>query len=261
MARCPFAVWKPLPENKTARTINPTQVVFHSAVDGPGRTSLWGFFKRSDVRVESHFHVLNDGTIEQYMDTTRQADANYKANVRAISIETEDDGKPDSKPWTPQQVAALVKLGAWLAEVHDIPAVQCPAWDKPGFGWHSMWGAPGPWTPARGKTCPGRARIPQVPGIIRDIAKKRSGSSCEAPAAPPKGDRWLGLHNPLLTGQDVRNVQNALAVALVFDPKDVDGIYGRQTAVAVHAFQQNQGIHERGVGPVTWAALRKVVHG
>lgn len=257
MARCPFAKWMPIPENSTAPKIRPTQVILHSAVDAPGRTSLFRFFRRKDVTVESHFHILNDGTIEQYMDTERRADANRTANVRAISIETEDDGKPDKKPWTPEQVASLVKLGEWLSKTHGIPAVICPRHDAPGFGYHSLFGAPGPWTPARGKTCPGKARIPQVRGIVQAIKK---GPTC-ASEPLPKGDRHLGLANPPMTGQDVKNVQNALVKALCLAPADVDGVYGRKTADAVHAFQQNERIRERGVGPATWAALRKVAHG
>lgn len=77
---------------------------------------------------------------------------------------------------------------------------------------------------------------------------------------PPAGDRWLGLTNPPMIGQDVKNVQNALRVAgnrwLV-----ADGVYGRDTADLIALFQRNRGITERGVGPKTWAALRLVVHG
>ena len=163
MARCSFARWRPIPENSTQPRITPTQAILHSAVDSPSLlTSLFGFFSRKDVTVESHFHVLVDGTIEQYMDTNVRADANRYANVRAVSIETEDNGDPDNSPWTPAQIGSILRLLRWLHETHGIPLVVCPAWDKPGVGWHSMWGAPSNWTPARGKTCPGRIRIRQI---------------------------------------------------------------------------------------------------
>lgn len=77
--------------------------------------------------------------------------------------------------------------------------------------------------------------------------------------AKPVGDRWLGLHNPPMTGQDVKNVQHALVVAGNRSLK-VDGVYGRSTADLIQLFQKNRGIAERGVGPLTWEALRKVVH-
>lgn len=167
MARMPGAVWRPLPENSTQSRITPTQVIVHSAVDSPSPlTSLFGFFRRTDVTVESHFHVMVDGTIEQYMDTTVRADANRYANVRAISIETEDNGDPDNTPWTPAQIESILKIIRWAHEVHDIPLRVTPAWDQPGIGYHSMWGAPGPWTPSRGKTCPGRVRITQFRDVL-----------------------------------------------------------------------------------------------
>lgn len=74
----------------------------------------------------------------------------------------------------------------------------------------------------------------------------------------PKRDRWLGLTNPPMTGEDVKGVQRALkkAGAMVL----VDGEYGPGTANAVGVFQRNRNIKERGVGPKTWAALRVVAH-
>ena len=72
-------------------------------------------------------------------------------------------------------------------------------------------------------------------------------------------DRWLGLSNPPMQGQDVLNVQNALRVAGNMNLA-ADGIYGVDTAGLIGLFQQNRSIGERGVGPLTWAALRKVAH-
>ena len=166
MARYPSAVWRPLPENSHQGNITPTQVILHTAVDAPGPTSLYPFFARGDVSVESHFFVKFDGTVEQYMDTTVRADANRLANSRAISIETEDDGSPAQWPWTAAQVEALVDLILWISVRHGIPLERCPRWDQPGIGYHSMWGAPSPWTPAAGKTCPGSVRIRQFNDII-----------------------------------------------------------------------------------------------
>lgn len=187
MARCPFATWRPLPENATAKRIKPTQYVLHSAVDSKGRTDLWRYFARDDVKVESHFWIYNDGTVEQFLDTEVMADCNRGANVRAVSVETEDDGRPDTTLWTPAQIASLIRLGVWLHEAHGIPAVRCATPTSPGIGFHSMWGAPSEWTPARGKTCPGTVRISQVPGIIRDIEKatSRASAALKGPAPTP----------------------------------------------------------------------------
>ena len=121
--------------------------------------------------IESHFGVGGpwegasyDGQVWQWRDTLEQADANYHANDFAISIETSDGGD-SSRPWTPKQLAALVRLGNWLADTHQIPRRVCPAWDQGGFGWHVMFGAPGEWTPVA-KECPGPVRIRQLRDIV-----------------------------------------------------------------------------------------------
>lgn len=179
MSRCPFAKWRPLPENATQGRITPTQIIAHTAVDAPGPTSLWRFFNGPRIGAESHFWVASDGSIEQFMDTEVRANCNRYADSRAISIETEDDGVIQA--WTPAQVEALILLIAWLCKEHDIPAELCPAWDKPGIGWHSMWGfrdpiaqtgpIDNPWSYYKGKVCPGKPRIAQlrleiVPAVV-----------------------------------------------------------------------------------------------
>lgn len=166
MARYSGAVWRPLPESSAEPIITPTQVILHTAVSAAD--SLFGYFSRSDVSVESHFYV-NQSAIEQYQDTQRQADANNDANARAISVETWDNGDPDHTPWTPTQMGLLAELVAWCCRQHAIPARQCPAWDAPGIGWHSMWGAPSRWTPVPGKTCPAGPRIAQMPELIARV--------------------------------------------------------------------------------------------
>lgn len=158
MAWCPFATKKELPESKTQPTIAPRTIILHSAVSSAA--SLHPYFSRSDVKLESHFYVANDGRIEQYVDTTRRADANNKANSFAVSIETADHGDPDSQPWNDAQLWAIERLVRWIATTHRIPLRRCPSWVEGGIGYHTMWGAPSPWTPVV-KTCPGRARILQ----------------------------------------------------------------------------------------------------
>jgi len=128
----------------------------HSAA---GRGSLYNFFLGSS-NLESHFWISNTGLIEQYVDTNVRADANLKANGFAISVETESSPAATER-WTPEQAAALVALGDWAAREHGIPRVQIPTWNGAGFGWHIMFGAPGPWTPVA-KSCPGPARVPQA---------------------------------------------------------------------------------------------------
>lgn len=190
MSRCPFAVQKILPENATQPAITPTQVILHSAVDAPGPTSLFPYFDRLDVGLESHFFVKLNGVIEQYMDTEVHADANLKANVRAVSIETEDEGNPDEREWTPAQMAAIKSLLDWLLKEHKgiLPRV-CPAWDAAGIGYHTMWGAPSEWTPVQ-KTCPGKVRIAQ---FKRELEPWIEAWGKPAPPPPAKRDKMIYL--------------------------------------------------------------------
>lgn len=162
MPRYPAAVWRPLPENHDQPRGDKHLVIVHSAV---GRGSLHSYFGRVDVGLESTFWVSKTGVVEQYLDTTVRADANRNANGRAISIETEDDGDPDRQPWTVAQLDALVELIAWCCRTHPIPPTRATGPNGQGVGFHTMWGAPSPWTPVA-KTCPGAIRIQQFDEVL-----------------------------------------------------------------------------------------------
>lgn len=72
------------------------------------------------------------------------------------------------------------------------------------------------------------------------------------------GDRPLLLTSPNLRGDDVHDLQMRLA-RLGFDPGRIDGIFGPDTARAVHDFQSNCGLVVDGVcGPVTVRAMLRV---
>lgn len=69
------------------------------------------------------------------------------------------------------------------------------------------------------------------------------------------GDRPLYLRNPPLRGDDVQVLQARLN-ALGIDPGREDGIFGRDTDLAVRAFQREYGVPEDGIfGPRSVAAL------
>lgn len=74
-------------------------------------------------------------------------------------------------------------------------------------------------------------------------------------APKPKVDRLLGITNPPMRGQDVLNVQRALN--RLGNQLAENGVYDRATADLVGVFQRNRHILERGVGPLTWQALRR----
>lgn len=175
----PGATYRPLAEATTEPLRTHTQLIFHSAVSKAD--SLWGFFQRSDVVVESHFYVQKDGDCEQYIPADREADANYLANRRALSVETWDDGDPNTIPWSEPQLARLVEIAVWANRVKGVPLVRAPRWDAPGMGGHTDFPE---WSNVRGKTCPGLARRAQVQLII-DRARAVVEGRVPPPAPQP----------------------------------------------------------------------------
>lgn len=162
MARIPYADWRPVPGPNDPQ-IKPIGIILH--VDAGNAWSLFNWFSGPSKGIESHFYVRKDGVTEQYRDTEREADANYKGNsfmlggelVGYLSIETQGYA---NGTWTSAQLETIKRLIADLAELHDIPLVVCPGPFDPGVGYHVMFGAPGPWTPTA-KSCPGPKRINQ----------------------------------------------------------------------------------------------------
>lgn len=158
MALCPFAVIRLLhPENDAGGepSIVPTQLILHTAVSKA--SSLYGYFSRADVKTESTFYIAQDGTLEQYMDTERQADAQFDGNAHGVSVETWDDADPNNTPLNDKQVATFLRLARWLNDVHGIPLHICAGPQSPGQGYHSLFSQ---WA-KDGHTCPNPLRIAQ----------------------------------------------------------------------------------------------------
>lgn len=163
-----IATIKLLPD--PAPAITPRMIIFHTMGGTLRGTDSWF---RNSVGDEAHFGIGGtsdgdlDGVIWQWVDTGRQADANRGANPFAISIET-SDGNIDDQPWSPRQLDSLVTLTKRLCAIHDIPMRVVTSAEDPegGLGWHVMFGAPGPWTKASGKTCPGPVRIAQLKNVV-----------------------------------------------------------------------------------------------
>lgn len=149
-----------------------------------GLGSLYNFFNRSG-RASSHFWVSKTGLVEQYVDTSLRAEADLEGNDATISTETEGS----LEPWTPEQLEAIIALQDWIFNTHGLPRKLCTNSfvgneSSRGLGWHRL-GIDGnfPAAPsryagrtqlgggmhyslARGKLCPGDARIDQIFDVI-----------------------------------------------------------------------------------------------
>jgi len=175
--RYPGALWRPLlGEEENEPIIRPTQVIYHTMVGFLQATE--DNFDREGNPIESHFGLGSpedagrggrDGEMRQWMPLNKSADANFRANRRpdgtgAISVETADGGN-EFNPWSPKMLTELIKFGNWAADNLDIPRRLCRHPADPGFGYHTLFGAPSDWTPVA-KTCPGPVRIRQFREIV-----------------------------------------------------------------------------------------------
>lgn len=175
------------------------------------------------VGTESHFGVGENGEIYQWVDTRYTADANYLGSGHVISIETADYGGSfgrwntagDNVPyWNEKQLAAIVRIIVWACETHDIPIRQMKDVTDRGIGYHAM-GVPGnelpsrlqgtryQWSKARGKVCPGRRRISQVPEVVRR-AQQGGGSSSNSNSNDTKGLFGMAVQKPLTRQKDLK---------------------------------------------------------
>jgi hypothetical protein len=246
MARYPKAEWRPLPENWTEPTVEKDTFQIHSIVGSA--EGAYGYFLRS-TNLESHFIVKKNGDVIQLIDTARDADAS--PYDRAISAETEDNGNPNTDPWTVAQLDTLIDLARWCHSAHGIPLRRCTTPTSGGIGYHTMFGAPSAWTPVA-KTCPGVIRIVQfdqviMPALLRgeDVVSVLPVQGEEsADVKELQQALWDWAHNPEL-GDWKQWLKNT-------GMKDVerkdwcDGIFGKQTRDAIVYFQRQNWMDDTG---------------
>lgn len=196
MARYPGAAYRPLATKQTQPPMKAHDIVCLHTMVGY-LTSTDAMFRVGGYSgTESHFGIGGkwggdfagdlDGAIFQWQDTTFTADANFEGNWHVLSIETADNAPKvvaGILPWTPKQLAAIIRLVAWLCLTHDIPPVLIPD-TKPGrrgiayhrqgcqhsdgVGTHPGYLVKGGerWSVSTGKECPGPRRIAQVIAVV-----------------------------------------------------------------------------------------------
>lgn len=180
----------------------PNVIILHVAVSNAD--SLVPYFSNIKNESCSHFYVRKDGTVEQYIDTEKRSVADREGNIRSISIETQGGtpvGVVETEKWTAAQLKSLGELVAWIAETHNIPlqVAKDSARTSAGVSYHRR-GIKGNWTEKHGKglgwirgeiwsgfgkSCPGKAKILQVPEVVA-IAKGEKPSPDPKPDPKPK---------------------------------------------------------------------------
>jgi hypothetical protein len=164
MARDPGSLWSPLIEADSQGSYPKTQFIVHSTGDRLGAAATFEYFNGATEN-ESTFVVgaSPDDPTRQLLDSSARADANVAANRDAIAVEVVGEAGDDYTPW---QTSELIRLGLWARTEHPGILPQTIATPTgPGYGWHVMFGAPGPWTTAA-KECPGRLRISRLQASI-----------------------------------------------------------------------------------------------
>lgn len=221
-----------LPEWQSQPKITPTTIIDHSIV-GTAEGAFQHFLKNTGI--ESHFIIDLDGEIWQLMDTDRQADANLNANGYALSIETADNGDPDTFLWTQAQLDSLRWLHEELVLLHPkIPRRRSRSCSDPaGLGYHTLHGAPSCWTPVA-KTCPGRVRKTQWEAVLLPAflnpATEESDAMTDEQAAQLKA-----VHDALLT-QHTRNPGDPIDALYLHAEKTHDALVVPGTTTAEQAF-------------------------
>lgn len=193
--RYPYAAWMPIPEAATQGPITPRLLVLHSQA-GPALTSLeslWKYVARDDIHIEPTFILDLDGRMAQLVDVFTKADCQYKANGFATSVETQDRGAATlyTTPWSTQQVQQLAGLAAWM-HLHPrirLPLLPAAKWDGTGVGPHRQFPE---WSVYAGKTCPGDARVAQIPQILT-LATQIANTYPSTPI-PPTDEDDMALH-------------------------------------------------------------------
>lgn len=129
------------------------------------------FFDGPSKGIESTFYIpkTDDDDKEQYRDTTREADANFRANSwigtdgkRHGFLSVETMGLASGK-WTKYQLDELKHLTLVTAKEHDYPLKPVESFHGKGVGFHTQFPE---WSNVVGKTCPGSERKIQFKEII-----------------------------------------------------------------------------------------------
>lgn len=186
MAIAPFAEKRLIPRFNKIPMKNYRRVNIHVAVSNSN--SLYGVFSAPTAGACSHFYVTREGVIEQYIDTRYQSAADLHGSDSTISIENEGGvTDPNGEKFTLAQMVGNAMIWAWARDTHQIrnqmaKNTQTTA-NSLGLSWHRL-GVQGNfkgrggilevsykpggilYSRARGKECPGDAKILQIDDIF-----------------------------------------------------------------------------------------------
>ena len=244
MAICSFAQDHTAKVPNVGGAIGPIRFgVIHIMAGTLAGTDSW--FQNPAAQVSAHFGIGKDGTIIQWVDTSRVAWAEMNYNGEALSIEHEGQS---GDQLTDAQILSLEKVMQWCAFIHGIPFARTS--DPNGTGWigHGELGVSGGDHP----DCPGQPILDQLPLIIY-----AAGHSTPPVPTPPTPKPM-----PVLRPGAIRPAVQTLRTLLRRQGYNVPALglhYGVGLQAAVIAFKKAHGLTPDAiVAGKTWAALRKM---
>jgi len=187
----PGALWQPVDVGNRAARRKGRAVVGHIAVTNSANLRPGALATRAS---DWHAFLPRAGGIIQQIDLDLQSWATLNGNGSVIAWESEGGvGDDVNAPWSDPQVEAAAHLLAYANESEGVPLDVMPD-SRPtsrGQGYHRLgvdpWRVSGGelWSSARGKVCPGPARIEQVPVIVSRARELRGGSAGALPVILP----------------------------------------------------------------------------
>jgi hypothetical protein len=187
-------------------------------------SSLWDYFNKTSSP-DSHFYVRRDGSVEQYVDTSQRANADYEGNDATVSVETQGGvNDPNGEPWTDAQLEALAQLYVWVVETHGVMVQLASSshYDTTsrGLAWHRLGidgnfpelpdiragrkqrGGGMHWSTSAGKACPGDAKIRQLPGVYDRAVAILTGSITPPTPEPEPEPEGVVYMDPFIVRRD-----------------------------------------------------------
>lgn len=191
----PGAIWQPIDVGNRSARHKGRGAVAHVAVSESPRLVPWG--TPATRGADWHFYLPKEATpngrFYQFIDLDLQCWSTYQANSTMPAWESQGGvTNADGEPWTENQVEAAAIIYAYLMETEGAPnqLMNNSLPSERGLGYHKLgidpWRVSGGeiWSGARGKICPGQAKINGLPDILSRANELFHGSPSPAPKPP-----------------------------------------------------------------------------
>lgn len=160
----PGATYEPVPSIDDGLLVpnGGAAIVLHTCVCSDADLHDYWASGDAGAGVGAHLYVDSKGKLYQYLDTTRKTGHAFAANAFAVGLESYDGGNDPPGAWSAAQLATIIAACVALG----VPARTLPEDGKGGgVGYHKQYDS---WN-VDGHSCPGVARIAQVPLVIGGI--------------------------------------------------------------------------------------------